>query len=1082
MREKSPQVEISPGSCSVEAAPCEGDNGAMAECVNCGGKLPEAARFCPTCAAPVDHVAEAAEERKVATVLFADLVGSTALGSEQDPERTRALLDRFYDAMAEEIELAGGTVEKFVGDAVMAAFGAPAALEDHAERALHAALGMQRRLRELFGEQLALRIGVNTGEVVVGRPREGSSFVTGDAVNVGARLEQAAGPGEILVGERTAAAVRGAFELGEPVTVEAKGKPDGVVAQRLVRALSLMRPRGVGGLRTVFVGRDTELERLRQAYEQAITEGRPQLLAIVGDAGVGKTRLVRELWGWLAEQESQPLQRTGRCLSYGHGIAYRPLAEVLREHFDLREDDGADVALERLGRLRYLGLTLGLDVAEGLHPLAARERLHDSWAEFLQVLAAERPTVVLIEDVHWAEDDLLDLLDSLVAQVEGPLLVLATARPELLERRAAWHRWALPLEALRETTAGELLDGLVGVELPPQLRTAIVDRAEGNPFFVEELLATLIDRKVLQRQNGGWTCADLPEGFEIPDTVQAVLAARIDLLPPAEKAALQAAAVIGRVFWTGPVYELVGGAPDFDLLAERDFVRRRAGSSLSGEREYAIKHALTREVAYASLPKARRAQLHAAFARWLERSGEGSDEHAGLLAHHYAESVRPEDLDLAWAGRDDEAAALREKALTWSKRAAELAVGRYEIDEGLTLLQRAVELEPDAGEQGRLWYEIGRTSALKYDGEGFVAAMEKALELGAAPGDVYAELGFQTVQRAGMWKTRPEFGLVKGWIDKALATSDPGTAAHARAVVARALWEQTEEYTREAERVARESDDVELLAHALWTRGQMLFNEGEYAAASDQLDSRAALHPQIRDPDLRCNTYFVAIDVRIAATRLADARSAAELLEQEAQGLTVHHRLHAIGQRVDVEQVFGYWEAIRDLAARTEAAVEANLATPCPLNIAALFICALAAAVLGDEPEARRLEQAAYATGMTGYGFATDSTRISLALALRDLDKAREIVEQLDPELLEVWSVRVRASLFDAFIAFGERDRIEAEAPEWMERPGYARPFALRALGLIREDEALVEHAAQNFESLGLAWHAQQTREHRTIV
>jgi class 3 adenylate cyclase/tetratricopeptide (TPR) repeat protein len=1053
----------------------------MAACAQCGATLPVDARFCPACAAPVMPEPERAEERKVATVLFADLVGSTALGAEQDPERTRVLLDRFYEAMAEEIELAGGTVEKFVGDAVMAAFGAPAALEDHAERALHAALGMQRRLDDLFGDRLALRIGVNTGEVVVGRPREGSSFVTGDAVNVGARLEQAAGPGEILVGERTAAAVRGAFELAEPVTVEAKGKAEGVVAQRLLRALSLMRPRGVGALRTVFVGRDAELGQLQEAYPRVVAEGRPNMVVIAGDAGVGKTRLVRELWGWLASREHQPLQRTGRCLPYGHGTAYWPLAEVLREHFELREDDGADVALERFGRFRYLGLSLGLDVAEGLHPLAARERLHDSWAEFLSELVAERPAVVLIEDVHWADDDLLDLIDSLVSQVDGPLLVLATARPELLERRPSWQRWALPLEALGERSATELLDGLVGAELPPELRTAIVDRAEGNPFFVEELLATLIDHGVLKRQNGGWTSVDLPEGFEVPDTVQAVLAARIDLLPVAEKAALQAAAVIGRIFWTGPIYELVGGAPDFDLLVERDFVRRRAGSSLTGEREYAIKHALTREVAYASLPKARRAQLHAAFAHWLERSGEGNDERAGLLAHHYAEAVRPEDLDLAWAGRETEVEGLRVKALDWGKRAAQLAIGRYEIDEGLTLLQRAVGLEPDPAEQGRLWYEIGHACALKYDGEGFVAAMEKALELGESPGDVYAELGFQTVQRAGMWQTRPEFGLVKGWIDNAIASSDPGTAARAHAVVARALWEQTEEYTREAERVARESEDVELVAHAMWTRGQMLFNAGEYAAASDQLVSRVALHPQIGDPDLRCNTFFVAVDVHIAATRFADARAAVESLEQEAEGLTPHHRLHAIGQRVDLEVACGHWEAVRTVTSRTEAAVEANLATPCPLNVASLFSCALAAALLGDEAEARRLEQAAYAIGMTGYGFATDTTRISLALALRDLDKAREIVEELDPELLETWSVRVRASLFDALVALGESDRIEADAPQWIERPGYARPFALRALGLSRQDEALVEQAAQTFEGIGLAWHAQQTRERLSI-
>src|SRR6266516_2783477 len=545
----------------------------MGPCAQCGTALPPDARFCPACSAPVEADPEPAEERKLATVLFADLVGSTALAGAQDPERTRIVLDRFYDAMAAEIDAAGGTVEKFVGDAVMAAFGAPAALEDHPERALHAALGMHRRLDELFGDQLALRIGINTGEVVVGRPREGSSFVTGDAVNVGARLEQAASAGEILVGERTAAAVRGAFELEEPVTIEAKGKPDGVVSRRLVRALSLMRPRGVGGLHQAFVGREEEFDELRTAYERVARDEQPRLVTIVGDAGVGKSRLAREVWAWLAAQERQPIQRTGRCLSYGHGTAYWPLAEILREHFRILDNDPPAVVAERLGGRRYLGLTLGLD-------------------------------------------------------------------------------------ALPATVAGELLDELLGVELPPSVRNAVVERAEGNPLFVEELLATLIDRGVLARRGGAWSCVELPPGFEVPDTVQAVLAARIDLLPPTEKAALRAAAVIGRVFWTGPVYELVGGMPDFDLLTDRDFVRRRAGSSLPGEREYSIKHALTREVAYGGLPKAKRAQLHAGFARWLEGGGERSDEHAALLAHHYAEAVRPEDVDLAWSGNERTQAAL----------------------------------------------------------------------------------------------------------------------------------------------------------------------------------------------------------------------------------------------------------------------------------------------------------------------------------------------------------------------------------------------------------------------------------------
>ena len=589
---------------------------------------------------------EASDERKLATVLFADLVGSTELGAAEDPERVRALLERFYDAMAEEIVAAGGAVEKFA-DAVMAAFGAPYALEDHAERALHAALAMQRRLAELFGDRLTLRIGVNTGEVVVGRPREGSSFVTGDPVNVAARLEQAAAPGEILAGERTVSAVRGAFEFAEPSTVEAKGKPGGVASRRLVRALSLMRPRGVSGLRRVFVGREDELDVLRRSYRRVVAEQRPRLVTIVGEAGVGKTRLVREFWEWLGGETSEPLQRTGRCLSYGQGITYWALGETLKEHFGILESDPPEALLRHLGEREILGLTVGLDVAAGLHPLVARDRLHEAWIDFLRELAAERPTVLLVEDLYWADHELLDLLELLVGAVDGRFLLVSTARPELLDRRPGWGGARRPaetieLEPLSAHDAERLLGELVAADLPDDVRDLVVERAEGNPFLVEELLGTLIDRGVLVGADGGWTAGPLPADLALPDSVQAVVAARIDLLPGAEKAALQAASVIGRAFWPGPVYKLLPEvSPDFRLLEDRDFVRRRMRSSIPGEIEFVFKHQVTREVAYASLPKARRARLHAGFADWLERFGEGRDEHASLLAHHYAEAVRP---------------------------------------------------------------------------------------------------------------------------------------------------------------------------------------------------------------------------------------------------------------------------------------------------------------------------------------------------------------------------------------------------------------------------------------------------------
>jgi class 3 adenylate cyclase len=1026
----------------------------------------------------------AGNERKLATVVFADLVGSTELGGSQDPERMRALLDRFYDAMAAEIERAGGTIEKFAGDAVMAAFGAPRAHEDHAERALHAALSMERRLGDLFGDTLVLRIGVNTGEVVVGRAREGSSFVTGDAVNVAARLEQAAAPGEILAGERTVAAVRGAFEFAEPAIVQAKGKPEGVACRRLLRALSLMRPRGVSGLGRAFVGREAELDALDAAHDRVAETRAPHLVTITGDAGVGKTRLVREFWEQLGGKTPEPLRRTGRCLPYGQGITYWPLGEILKEHFGILETDPPDDVRLRLGEPTILGLTLGLDVAGGLHPLAVRDRLHAGWVDFVETLAAERPLVVLIEDIHWAEPALLDLLDRLLTDVRGPLFLIATARPELFDLRPGWggarrDAFSLELEPLSSEAAVDMLDELLAGELPDHLSRMVVRQAEGNPFFVEELVASLMDEGLLTRAKGGWSIAELPAGFTVPDSVQAVLAARIDRLPPAEKAALQAASVIGRVFWTGPVYELLPGVePDFRVLEDRDFVRRRAGSTIAGETEYAFKHQLTREVAYGGLTKGHRARLHADFAAWLEQFGGGRDEHAALLAHHYAEAAGPADADLAWAGAEAELERVRTQAVSWLGRAAKLAIGRYDIDEALELLHAAVELA-SADVQIDLWQHIAQANALKYDGQAFWEAIEQAIELTSdrvRRGELLSLLAYETAVRLGMWRTRPDPQMVKQWVDEALELAEKGTPAQVQALLGLSAWRSTGgvEPALEALALAERLGRIDLIASTSTQLVESLLSNGRYEEAVEQSQSLLARLDEIHNPDDREGVFWSATLAHLASGRIETARHDVRLLAETARELTPHHRIHAVGMGLMVQELTGRWEDIRAGTAEAERAVAENVATPCTMNARSLLVCAIAAAHAGEKREAQRLEACADDLGMEGYGLTIEAPRLRLSLLRGDLATAERLLES--GEAMYFARTAAAAARLDALATLGRRERVEEEAEPLLQPKTYLEPFALRALGLVREDDELIVQALDRFESMGLDWHADETR------
>jgi class 3 adenylate cyclase/tetratricopeptide (TPR) repeat protein len=656
------------------------------DCASCGQENPEIARFCLACGSALAERPQAREERKVVTVLFADLAGSTRLGEKLDPERLKEVMGAWYEAMRAEIEAEGGTVEKFIGDAVMAAFGVPAAHEDDPERALRAALAMRERLAALNGQlaaehgvELAMRIGVNTGEVVaVTEPRPGEPMATGDAVNAAARLQAAAEPGSILAAERTARAARGVrFEQVRELRIAGREAP--LTAFAVVG--SGPRPeRGVPGLHAPLVGRDRELAVLQALHERVAAERRPHLVTVYGDPGIGKSRLVREFLRAAEAGEPAPRVLFGRCLPYGDGVAYWPLAEMLKAVAGIRDSDTADTVLDRIratgGELLGGGLvadplkaaaalayTVGIDDPDGdlsrLSPRQVRVETHAAWRAFFSALAAAGPVVAVVEDIHWAGGELLDLLEGLAARVEGPLLFLCPARPELTGTRPTWGGGSrsfssIVLEPLEADDARALVGHLLAVEgLPDDTRARILSRAEGNPFFLEEILHQLIDAGSLVRRAGVWHAAEGIERVALPDTVQAVLAARIDLLGPDEKRVLQRASVVGRVFWTGSVRALLDGqAGSLDgalrVLEERELVIPRLGSAFADQDEFVFKHVLTRDVAYESLPRRERAAAHAVVADWIEGSaGDRRGEFVDLLAFHYNEAHRTAAHDRA---------------------------------------------------------------------------------------------------------------------------------------------------------------------------------------------------------------------------------------------------------------------------------------------------------------------------------------------------------------------------------------------------------------------------------------------------
>jgi class 3 adenylate cyclase len=600
-------------------------------CRRCGAENQGDARFCHACGAPLEASATAGqEERKLVSVLFVDLVGSTARADRADPEDVRDELRLFYERVREQIDLFGGVVEKFIGDAVVAVFGAPLAHGDDAERAVRCGLRVLEAIQELNAERddldLAIRAAVNTGEAVVtlGAAHErGEALVTGDVVNTASRLQSSAPPGGLVVGAETYRATRRSvrYETLEPV--EAKGKREPVEAWLAVGPVGAVGQDGFPLVTSPLVGRDREIEAMASIWDRVTADRRPHLITVVGPPGIGKSRLVAEFVARVTDGGGRCIR--GRCLPYEEQTGYRASAEQVKVVAGILETDPPKVARAKLTSAvvdlfpreeaddvgRYLSLLLGLGVDE---PTDDRLLLFFAVRRLAEVLGASVPTVLAFEDIHWADPGQLDLLEHLASHLRDvPVVLLALARPELMDVRPSWGggllaQTTIPLEPLSAGDASRFASELLGPAPTSEVDLErLVEVAGGNPLFVEELAASIAE--------------GAGEAGSLPTTVREAIAARIDILPAEQRSALLDASVIGKRFWSG-VLGAIGGngslGSSLDALEARDMIRRLPRSQVEGDVEYSFKHMLIREVAYGTLPRAVRRERHAAIARYIE--------------------------------------------------------------------------------------------------------------------------------------------------------------------------------------------------------------------------------------------------------------------------------------------------------------------------------------------------------------------------------------------------------------------------------------------------------------------------------
>jgi class 3 adenylate cyclase/tetratricopeptide (TPR) repeat protein len=890
--------------------------------------------------------AQAREERKVVTVLFADLVGFTSRAEQLDPEDVRAMLSPYFARLRSELERRGGTVEKFIGDAVMALFGAPVAHEDDPERAVRAALAIRDAIGELNESdsklELQVRIAVNTGEALVtldANPAEGEGMASGDVVNTTARLQTAAPVNGILVGETTYRATERAIEYREAPPVAAKGKTAPVAVWEVVE------PRARFGVdigrrgRVPLVGREQELDVLTDALARARNERASQLVTLVGVPGIGKSRLVVELSGVIDEEPELIFWRQGRSLPYGEGVTFWALAEIVKAQAGILETDSAEAALEKLRRTLEDVVTDPGEAAwieNQLKPLAGLEddvQAHDdrqaeafgAWRRFFEHLAERSPLVLVFEDLHWADDGLLDFVDYLAEWAGGVrLLIVCVARPELLTRRPGWgggkpNATTLSLSPLSRDETARLVAGLLEqAVLPVELQSALLARAEGNPLYAEEYVRMLEDRGFLRREDGAWRF-ELAEDLPLPESVQGIVAARLDALLPDEKALVQDAAVFGKVFWVGAV-GAVGEKERWAIeeplhaLERKEFVRRERRSSVAGEEQYTFLHVLVRDVAYGQIPRGRRSGRHRAAAEWIASlSADRSEDRAEMLAHHYLSA-----LELARAAGED-ASEFAEPARLALREAGDRALALNAFAASARFYRAALELWPSPDPQrphlllrlGNAVYaaEAAGVEILEEARDGLVAAgdREAAAEAEVQLGELFGNRGQR--DREGEHLARA----------KALIEGVPPSPSKAYTLSQLAASHMMGGNNEEAIRVGREAlaiaDELGLhqrRAHAMNSIGVSLMDVGDTGGV-DVLEQGLAISLEHNLPEAGRAYGNLA---EVVSNYLGDLPRAAELREE---GLRVTERFGLaqgttwfVGEQV----VSSYWTGRWDNALR----------------------------------------------------------------------------------------------------------------------------------------------------------------------